>query len=91
MQFLHTQGRLFEPLGDEAVVGMYVDLTQGSSSGIDELVRYIGRSDQHLSCPRHNRLIADRVCRLPLQNDEYFRHTDGDATVAPRRVSYRPI
>src|SRR5215211_607888 len=44
--------RSFEPLGNEMVAGVYVDLSQPPGAGVDELVRHAGRHHNDLAARR---------------------------------------
>src|SRR5215204_6632103 len=50
--------RSFEPLGNEMVAGVYVDLPQPPSAGVDELVRHAGRHHNDLATSRLDNVLA---------------------------------
>src|SRR5215217_4206674 len=64
--------RSFEPLGNEMVAGVYVDLPQPPGPGVDELVRHTGRHHNDLAACRFDNVLAGGEGRAALLHHKYF-------------------
>src|SRR5829696_8229849 len=65
--------RSFEPLGNEMVAGVYVDLPQSPGAGVDELVRHAGWHHNDLTAPRLDNVLAGGERRAALLHHEDHR------------------
>src|SRR5829696_1928366 len=91
--------RSFEPLSNEMIAGVYVDLPQPPGPGVDELVRHAGRHHNDLPAPRLDNVVPSGEGREALLHHKDFlvgvpvqpRAAPGGAsttiteTLAPRR------
>src|SRR3712207_5009293 len=61
---------VLQPLRNKAVVGVDVDLAQGSGAAVGELVRDTGRGDNDLTTLHLDRVLIDGQGGLSLLDDE---------------------
>ena len=80
--------RSFEPLGNEMVAGVYVDLAQPPGAGANELVRHAGRHHDDLPAPRLDNVVPGGEGRAAL-----LHHKDLliGVSVQPRTASRRRV
>jgi hypothetical protein len=62
--------RSFEPLGNEMIAGVYVDLPQPPCAGVDELVRHAGRHHNDLATRHVDNVIPGGEGRESLLHHE---------------------
>src|SRR3954466_15624580 len=81
-------GLVFEPLSDEVVVEVDVELAELACTGVGELVGDAGGGDQNLASAGVDRVIADNEGGIAFLQDEDFRV---GMPVQPRTAPRRSI
>src|SRR5215211_4143070 len=81
--------RSFEPLSNEMVAGVYVDLPQPPGAGVDELVRHAGRHHNDLAARRLDNVVPAGEGRAALlYHKDLLVGVPVQPRAAPRRCVY---